>query len=89
MRTEDFEKAIFAMNCEIVIDEMKLRHSNVRQVNAHTNSHLIVWDEHGRAFSASNECRKEIFLTESANGDIASALGTPLERDKSFDLHLE
>lgn len=30
MRTKDFEKAIDALNLGIVIDEMKLRHSNVR-----------------------------------------------------------
>ena len=36
MRTKDFEKAIDALNLGIVIDEMKLRHSNVRW-KSHTN----------------------------------------------------
>lgn len=32
MKTKEFEKAINALNLGIVIDEMKLNHSNVRQV---------------------------------------------------------
>ena len=32
MKTKDFETAIAALNVGIVIDEMKLRHSDVRQV---------------------------------------------------------
>ena len=35
MRVKEFEKAIDALNLGIVIDEMKLRHSDVRQVIAH------------------------------------------------------
>lgn len=51
MNTKDFETAIAALNVGIVIDEMKLRHSDVRQVIAHQGSKGIVWDEHGRAFT--------------------------------------
>ena len=35
MKTKDFETAIAALNADIVIDEMKLRHSDVHQVIAH------------------------------------------------------
>ena len=52
MKVRDFERAIDALSADITIDEMKLRHSDVRQVNAHTDNQLIVWDEYGRAFSA-------------------------------------
>ena len=45
MKTKDFETAIAALNVGIVIDEMKLRHSDVRQVIAHQGSKGIVWDE--------------------------------------------
>lgn len=89
MRVKDFEKAIDALSTDIVIDEMKIRHSNVRQVNAHINSQLIVWDEHGRAFSASKESKHETFLTEGEDGNIVEKSGVPLERDKSFDLKFE
>lgn len=42
MKTKDFETAIAALNVGIVIDEMKLRHSDVRQVIAHQGSKGIV-----------------------------------------------
>ena len=45
MKVRDFERAIDALSADITIDEMKLRHSDVRQVNAHTDNQLIVWDE--------------------------------------------
>ena len=54
MKVKDFERAIDALSADITIDEMKLRYSDVRQVNAHTNTQLIVWDEHGRALNSSN-----------------------------------
>lgn len=53
MRTAEFEKAILDLGGGIVIDEMKLAHSDVRQVNGHTENMYIIWDEHGRGFSAS------------------------------------
>ena len=37
MKVKDFEEAIEALGSDIVIDEMKLRHSYVRQVNGGTN----------------------------------------------------
>ena len=52
MKVKDFERAIDALGTDVTIDEMKLCHSDVRQVNAHTDSLLIVWDECGKAFSA-------------------------------------
>ncbi|WP_028897807.1 hypothetical protein [Prevotella sp. HUN102] len=89
MKAKDFEKAIDALSADITIDEMKLQHSNVRQVNAHTNSQLVVWDEYGRAFSASRESKKDIFLTNGEDGNIVCKSGFPLSRDKSFDLKFE
>lgn len=89
MRIKDFERAIDALSADITIDEMKLRHSEVRQVNAHTNTQLIVWDEHGRAFSASKEGEREMFLTEGKEGNIIGMSGRAIQRDKSFDLKFE
>lgn len=89
MKVKDFERAIDALSADITIDEIKLRHSEVRQVNAHTNTQLIVWDEHGRAFSASKEGEREMFLTEGEEGNIIGMSGCAVERDKSFDLKFE
>ena len=58
MRTKDFEKAIDALNLGIVIDEMKLRHSNVRQVTGHLENEGIIWNEKGKAFSTTFEKRE-------------------------------
>ena len=89
MKVKDFEKAIDALSADIVIDEMKLRHSDVRQVNAHTTNLLIVWDGNGRAFSAKKGSEHEIYLTEEEDGKIIGVSGVPIERDKSFDLKFE
>ena len=89
MKTIDFEKAIKTLCVDIIIDEVKLRHSNVRQVNAHTEDKLLVWDEYGRAFSANKDNKREIFFSENEDGNFEGQLGIPLERDSSFDLTFE
>lgn len=89
MKVKDFERAIDALSADITIDEMKLRHSDVRQVNAHTTNQLIVWDDYGRAFSASKGCEHEMFLTDGEDGNIVGMSGIPVERDKSFDLKFD
>ena len=89
MKVKDFERAIDALSADITIDEMKLRYSDVRQVNAHTNTQLIVWDEHGRAFSAKKESEHKMILTEGEDGNIIGMSGVPVARDKSFDLKFE
>ena len=89
MKVKDFEKAIGALCADITIDEMKLIHSNVRQVNAHTTDLLIVWDENGRAFSAKKRSEHEIYLTEGEDGKLIGVSGVPVERDKNFDLKFE
>ena len=48
MKVNDFERAIDALGTDVTIDEMKLHHAYVRQVNAHTDNKLVVWDEYGR-----------------------------------------
>ena len=58
MKTKEFEKAIDALNLGIVIDEMKLNHSNVRQVTGHLENEGIIWNEKGEAFSTYFEWRE-------------------------------
>lgn len=89
MKIKEFEKAIDALCAGVTIDEMKLKHSNVRQVNAHTDSQLIVWDEYGRAFSAGKESEREMFLADGEDGNIIGMSGIAVERDKSFDLKFD
>lgn len=89
MKVNDFERAIDALGKDVTIDEMKLHHSYVRQVNAHTDNKLVVWDEYGRAFSASKESERETFLTEGKDSNIIGMSGIAVARDKSFDLKFE
>lgn len=70
MKVNDFERAIDALGTDVTIDEMKLHHSYVRQVNAHSDNKLVVWDEYGRAFSASKESERETFLTEGGKATL-------------------
>ena len=87
MRTEDFEKAIDALNLGIIIDEVKLRHSDVRQVIAHQGSKGIVWDENGHAFTISQ--KKDIYIAPNEDGVWERVKGYPLNRNKLYDLKFE
>lgn len=84
MRTKDFEKAIDALNLGIVIDEMKLRHSNVRQVTGHLENEGIIWNEKGKAFSTTFEKRES-----KDNGELVGVLGKSLERNSFYDLKFD
>ncbi|MBF1563390.1 MAG: 4-hydroxybenzoyl-CoA thioesterase [Prevotella salivae] len=84
MRTKDFEKAIDALNLGIVIDEMKLRHSNVRQVTGHLENEGIIWNEKGKAFSTTFERRES-----KDNGELVGVLGKSLERNSFYDLKFD
>lgn len=79
MKTKEFEKAIDALNLGIVIDEMKLNHSNVRQVTGHLENEGIIWNEKGEGFSTEFELREE-------DGELIRVFGSSLERNKMYDL---
>lgn len=87
MKTKEFEKAIESLNLGIIIDEVKLRHSDVRQVNAHQGGKGIVWDENGHAFTTSIE--KEAYIAPNEDGVWESVKGYPLNRNKLYDLNFE
>lgn len=86
MKVKDFEDAIDALGANIVIEEMKLRHAHVRQVNGHKGDLQIVWDEYGRAHSYKKEYEKDIILTQKEDGKFHRILGIPLKRETKFDL---
>ena len=85
MKVKDFEKAIDALSADITIDEMKLRHSDVRQVNGHNSTYTIIWDEYGRSFTA-NKTVEETYIIPDDEGKTATVNGYPLQRDAAFDL---
>ncbi len=51
MKIKDFEDAIDALGCSIVMDEAKLRHGCVDRFYGHKDHTLLMWDEIGRCFS--------------------------------------
>ena len=87
MRTKEFEKEIDALNLGIIIDEVKLRHSDVRQVTAHQGSKGIVWDENGHAFTTG--LKKDIYIAPNEDGVWERVKGCPLNRNKLYDLKFE
>ncbi len=79
MKTKEFEEKIDELNLGIVIDEMKLNHSNVRQVTGHLENEGIIWNEKGEGFSTEFELREE-------DGELIRVFGSSLERNKMYDL---
>ena len=79
MKTKEFEKAIDELNLGIVIDEMRLNHSNVRQVTDHLENEGIIWNEKGEGFSTEFELREK-------DGELVRVFGSSLERNKMYDL---
>ncbi len=86
MRVSDFEKAIAALNCNVEIDEMKLRGGHVHLVFGHTDSLKVVWDELGRAFTMPVIQEMERFVDLDSRKIVN---GRRLQRDPDFDLKFE
>jgi hypothetical protein len=90
MRIKDFEKAIDALCVQgLVIDEVKMKADgggHVRQVNGHTATLIVVWDELGRGFTTPQEQKNEEFI-EIGSGKAVT--GRRLKRDTEFDLKFD
>ena len=86
MKVQDFEKAIEALKCSIVLDEVKLQNGQVRQFNGHKEGLQIVWDESGRAFTCADDQESEEFIVA---GSGKSVMGRRLKRDSEFDLKFD
>lgn len=86
MRTKDFEKAITAMNCEIL---RMVYHANsggnVKAVYGQVpdTTTYIMWDETGRAFVFTQKEGAEDCVSEYNLGAL------PYDRDPKFDLKFE
>ena len=89
MKTNDFERAIDSLGGGIIIDEMKMHHVHVREVYAHTNNKGIMWDEHGRGFTAQKDGELNTCLILDEDGAWKIAKGAFLQRDKMFDLRFD
>jgi len=85
MRVSDFENAIVALNCNVELDEVKLRGGHVRQAFGHTDCLKVVWDELGRAFSMPSSQESEEFIIDTGQ----NVYGRRLQRDPEFDLKFE
>lgn len=83
MRIKDFEDAINALKCSLVLDEVKLRNGHVRRFYAHREDCLVMWDENGRAYSAMRNC---MGVREEDNGTDADRTVCHYERDGVYDL---
>lgn len=90
MKTIDFERAIDALAVQgLEIDEVKMKADSggqVRQVNGHTDTLDIIWDDLGRAFTTPKNQETEEFI-EFGSGRAAE--GRRLKRDAGFDLKFD
>ena len=86
MRTMEFERAITAMNCEILrIVYQSKSGGNVRAAYGQVpnTTTYIMWDETGRAFVFAQEEGSEDCVSEYNLGSL------PYDRDPKFDLKFE
>ncbi len=84
MKTIDFENAIDALSCSIVLDEVVLRHGNVRRSFGHKDHTLLMWDEMGRCFSTVlHTLEPGTEITDSTHEGVAESC---YERETAYDL---
>ena len=87
MKIEDFEKAIDALACEVVKDEVRLRKGQVHEFLAHKGRTLILWDSAGRAFSVRLDTLDD---GDEVDHDIHDhVVRSCYERDVVFDLKFD
>lgn len=86
MRVQDFENAITALKCSVVLDGVKLKDGQVQLFYGHRGNTLLVWDESGRAFSYSKDQPCEEFIEEGSGKNV---MGRRLKRDAVYDLKFE
>lgn len=84
MKVQDFENAIEAQKCPIVIDEIKMSDGGcVRRCFGHKGTTLIMWDGDGRAFSTHLLTVGADEVTHDTHEAVAESC---YERDQVFDL---
>ena len=89
MKIKDYEDAIGALNCDVEIDEFRVRKNQVRRCLAHLRQKpvLLMWDEFGHAFSITLlalDDKDEV--TSEFHDRYAESL---FDRDTTYDLHFD
>ncbi len=84
MRTKDYEDAVDALSCSIVLDEVVLRRGEVRRFFGHKDHTLLMWDEMGRCFSTVlHTLAPGTEITDSTHEGVTESC---YERETAYDL---
>lgn len=86
MKLQDFENSIVALNCSVVLDEVKLYKGHVRRFFGHKGCTLIMWDENGRGYSCVLQTVKESEMQHDTYKGVSESC---YDRDKVYDLKFE
>ena len=86
MKVRDFENAIVALNCSVVLDEVKLNKGHVRRFFGHKGCTLIMWDESGRSYSCVLHTVEESEMQHDTHKGVTESC---YDRDKVYDLKFE
>lgn len=86
MKVQDFETAIVALNCSVVLDEVKLHKGHVHQFFGHKGCTLIMWDENGRGYSCVLHTIEESEMRHDTHEGVSESC---YDRDKVYDLKFE
>ena len=86
MRVKDFEKAIEALKCPVVLDEVKLSKGHVRRFFGHNGCTLIMWDESGRGFSCVLHTLEESEMQHDTHKGVVESC---YAREPAYDLKFE
>lgn len=83
MRVNDFENAVVALNCSVVLDEVKIEKGHVRRFYGHNGCTLVMWDERGIGYSC---CLHKVNETEINHDTHDGVTESSYVRDESYDL---
>lgn len=86
MKIQDFENAITALKCSVVLDEVKLSEGSVRRFFGHKGCTLIMWDESGRGYSCVLHTVEESEMQHDTHKGVVESC---YDRDKVYDLKFE
>jgi hypothetical protein len=86
MKVQDFEMAVEALNCSIVLDEVKIQKKHVRRCYGHKGETLIMWDECGRGYSVALHDVFDEYMEDDEHLYVSDG---SYERDKVYDLKFD
>lgn len=86
MKIKDYEEAIGALECDIVLDEVKLRKGCVHRFFGHKGCTLLMWDDAGRGYSVKLHTVEDGEVTHDTHEGVVESC---YERDNVYDLKFE